>query len=643
MKSRKISAKISLLLIFLTFFFSPILSKSVFASFNFGLSCSGDVELNLKNTNIATSTIYVSLISGQSSLVYLSVKDTDLPASTAFSFSPAFCAPDCSSILTISLPSTTPPGTYYIDVKGENALGTIAGVIRFHLKVKKTECGDGSCDFPENSSNCSVDCGCNHDGRCETERGENLQNCPDDCKSLSETHCLCRADPKHLGGAGLVPCGRKADDLDTSNCECCPCTLCHAFLVFKRVADFLIKDLFFPLLFLVIIIAGILHIFGAIRIADIIKAKTVLTAGVIGTMVIFTSWMTINFFLYFIVHQKTGQGIATIFSQPWSEISCSYPAESCGTSYCGDGIVQKPNSEGVNEECERGEKWESFKARADKGEAVDIDGNGVIDEYDYFASVCSCDEDCYLTADVSRCCGNGRWDAGEECDKSMSESAFLSSYYAQDYNKDSKIDTVDWVIMKYACGEDCRFIVSPDDPNISKLGEGCYTGKCQKGKYVADPDTRTVKCADVYNDPKWKSLGDYLGESIYDYCCESIENHGGDVTWGQQQLNKLPGLIRVKPSVAAFTEHRKPKASESFYCDEICRQRGKICVGVGLTDDPAKYCYAVKCHKGNNCTDSANNKKKDCRTEYPYIDDPDACTKPETYHVGYTSCLCWSP
>ena len=606
---------------------------------NFNLSSSGNIDLNINDTTIATSTISVS---GTAGSVSLSVSSTDLPADTTFSFNPNSCVPNCSSTLTISLPSTTTAGTYSITVEGGDTSGAVASVT-FSLRVRTAECGNGSCDFPEDSSTCPADCGCNHNARCEPERGENFWNCSDDCKALAESPCLCRADPKHLGGAGFVPCGRKADDLDTSNCECCPCALCHAFLVFKRITDFLIKDLFFPLLVLAIIIAGILHVFGAIRITDITKAKAVLTAGAIGTMVIFTSWMTINFFLYFMIHEKTNEGIATIFSEPWSEISCNYPTEPCATAYCGDGIVQKPNSERVNEECEREEKWEAFKARAQAGEAIDVDSNGKIDEHDYFASICSCDEDCYLTADVSSCCGNGRWEAGEECDKSMSKDAFLASYYAQDYNKDGNIDTVDWVIMKYACGEDCRFIVSPDDPNISKLGEGCYIGKCQKGKYVADPDTHSVKCGDVYNDLKWESLGDYIGKSVYDYCCESIENRGGDVTWGQQQLNSLPGLIRVKPSIATFTEHREPEAGESFYCDEICRQRGKICVGVGLTDDPTKYCYAVSCHTGNDCTASENNEKKDCRTTYPYLDDPDACTDPETYHVGYTSCLCWSP
>ncbi len=510
----------------------------------------------------------------------------------------------------------------------------------FSKPVLASSCGDNSCDFPETSSTCPADCGCHSNGVCEAERGENSWNCPDDCKTIAEAnYCICRANPKHLGGAGLVPCGRKADDLDTSNCECCPCTLCHVFLMLKKVTDFLTKDLFFPLLLLAIIIAGTLHIFGAIKITDIAKAKAVLTAGAIGTMVIFTSWITINFFLYFMTHQKTNEGIATIFGQPWNEVSCNYPT-GCLTAFCGDGIVQRPNAEGTNEECEPEERWEAFKARAQMGEAVDVDNNGATDEHDYFASICSC-EDCHITGDVSSCCGNGRLEAGEECDPTVSQADWLASGYAKDYSGDGNIDSVDYNLMKHVCTGECKLGCLPSDPHFADINKGCYqpegsSDSCQKGVWACDSNTGVVKCLDVYSTEIAGYEDYYIGEELYDYCCESIENQGGDVTWGQTQLNSLSGLTRVKPSAAV-------SGSGSFYCDDICRKQGKICVGVGLTDNPAKYCYAVSCHSGNNCTASANNVKEDCRTKYPYYDDPDFCGYPESYHVGYTSCLCWSP
>jgi len=356
----------------------------------------------------------------------------------------------------------------------------------FSKPVLASSCGDGSCDFPEDSSTCPADCGCHSNGVCEAERGENFWNCPDDCKTIAEAnYCICRASSKHLGGAGLVPCGRRADDLDTSNCECCPCTLCHVFLMLKKVADFLIKDLFFPLLLLAIIIAGTLHIFGAIKITDIAKAKALLTAGAIGTMVIFTSWITINFFLYFMTHQKTNQGIATIFGQPWNEVSCNYPT-GCSTAFCGDGIVQRPNAEGINEECEPEERWEAFKARAQMGEAVDVDNNGATDEHDYFASICSC-EDCHITGDVLSCCGNGRLEAGEECDPTVSEADWLTSGYAEDLDGDGDKDSDDYHLLMCYCKDNCVYTRGGETLNKFFNGSAVYTLDILSGQTSTAP------------------------------------------------------------------------------------------------------------------------------------------------------------
>ena len=45
---------------------------------------------------------------------------------------------------------------------------------------------------------------------------------------------------------GLVPCGRNCDDPCTPECECAPCTLCHLFVLLKRIIDFLAEDVLFP-------------------------------------------------------------------------------------------------------------------------------------------------------------------------------------------------------------------------------------------------------------------------------------------------------------------------------------------------------------------------------------------------------------
>ncbi|MEA3449633.1 MAG: hypothetical protein U9Q85_01490, partial [Patescibacteria group bacterium] len=119
---------------------------------------------------------------------------------------------------------------------------------------------------------------------------------------------------------------------------------------------------------------------------------------------------------------------------------------------------------------------------------------------------------------------------------------------------------------------------------------------------------------------------------IYDYCCKSI-GETRNVLWGQNKLADM-SIERVKPAAAS-------SGSGKFKCDNVCALLGKVCVGVGLTDSKVNFCYAVSCHSGSQCTASKNNVQQDCITEYPYKNDSDRCTNPETYSVGYTSCLCY--
>ncbi|RLC33908.1 MAG: hypothetical protein DRZ76_03725 [Candidatus Nealsonbacteria bacterium] len=315
-------------------------------------------------------------------------------------------------------------------------------------------------------------------------------------------------------------------------------------------------------------------------------------------MVIFTSWITVNLFLYFMTHQKTGQGIATVFNQPWNEVSCNYATEPCATAFCGDEIVQRPNVGGVKEECETGERWEGFKARKNVGEAVDIDNNRAVDQHDYFALVCSCDEDCYSTADVSSCCGNGRWEAGEGCDPTVSEKDWLASGYAEDYSGDGNIDSIDYNLMKHVCTEECRLGCLPSDPHFADINKGCYTPEgssdpCQKGVWACDTNTGKVKCLDVYSTETVRYEDYYIGGELYDYCCKD----GG---------NALTGM--------SFQIVRGP--SGNFRCDNVCRKLGKICVGVGLRDVSMTHCTYITHNIGNKCQRTGNLTSANCRFSF---------------------------
>ena len=271
-------------------------------------------------------------------------------------------------------------------------------------------CGDGVCDFPETSHvdipsfevHCPADCGCNNNDICEFERGENNWNCSGDCPKADNVDCLCLDLPQHLGGAGLVPCGRRSDDLDTPDiCECCPCTFCHFLLLGKRITDFLLKDIFIPLLVLFISVAGLLLIFRGSSVRMAYQGKRIAIIAGIATGILLGAWLVINTILCFLIKEKSP---TSVFLSPWDELNCTV-GKTCTSAKCGDGIVQKPNWEGFDEECELEEKWEGFKARAKAGEASDVDGIDAtttsygqnipgtsIDVYDYWASYCSCDE-----------------------------------------------------------------------------------------------------------------------------------------------------------------------------------------------------------------------------------------------------------
>ena len=68
--------------------------------------------------------------------------------------------------------------------------------------------------------------------------------CPGDlsCDPKCPHPCCC-TPPDNECSKGLVPCGRNCDDPDTNACECCPCQLCHFFVMFNSVVKFVMFDL----------------------------------------------------------------------------------------------------------------------------------------------------------------------------------------------------------------------------------------------------------------------------------------------------------------------------------------------------------------------------------------------------------------
>jgi len=139
--------------------------------------------------------------------------------------------------------------------------------------------------------------------------------------------------PSCLQTGGIVPCGRYCDDPATADiCECYPCTLCHLGLLAKRIADFAIKNVLFPLAVLLVVIGGIMLLTAGGNPERVAGGRRVLSTTVIGILIVLVAWLLLNAFIYFLTKGSSG-GVATIFGTPWNEIRCPL---------CGDKVCDEP-------------------------------------------------------------------------------------------------------------------------------------------------------------------------------------------------------------------------------------------------------------------------------------------------------------
>lgn len=136
--------------------------------------------------------------------------------------------------------------------------------------------------------------------------------------------------PSKITG-GLVPCGRNCDDTSTLIREDAPCTLCATFVLSKRVIDFTFAYIVIPLAVLMLVIGGVLFLFAAEDTQRINQARALLTAAVIGLVVVFATWLVVNLAIFFL----TGE-MGKVFGKRWNEISCPF---------CGDGICNSSRGE----------------------------------------------------------------------------------------------------------------------------------------------------------------------------------------------------------------------------------------------------------------------------------------------------------
>jgi hypothetical protein len=100
-----------------------------------------------------------------------------------------------------------------------------------------------------------------------------------------------------------------------------PCQLCHLFVLFDRIVDFLLFRIVPPLAILMLVIAGTMYILAYLEVIGnpnwIVQAKSLIYSVLIGVIIIYGAWVLVNFFLQIIgVQDWTG------LEKGWWKINC---------------------------------------------------------------------------------------------------------------------------------------------------------------------------------------------------------------------------------------------------------------------------------------------------------------------------------
>jgi len=117
---------------------------------------------------------------------------------------------------------------------------------------------------------------------------------------------------------GLVPCGRHIDDPNTNINETAPCSLCHIFVLIKRIIDFATGVIAFPILVLMIIVGGITWITAGGSESRISRGKEIIKTAVIAIIILLAAWLIIDTIIVFLTP-------AGALWQNWSTINCPVP------------------------------------------------------------------------------------------------------------------------------------------------------------------------------------------------------------------------------------------------------------------------------------------------------------------------------
>lgn len=286
-------------------------------------------------------------------------------------------------------------------------------------------------------------------------------------------------------------------------------------------------------------------------------AKTAATKSLYGFVFVLVAWAIVNVgMVIFGFDDPLGDG-------SWAKVDCELITSPIG-AYCGDGLVQNPNSDGINEQCDPKETLITYQIRT----------------------------------------GN-------------TPQEWVEDIYACDPTSCSYGCTLDTILP----------------PVYNDIGEGCYdplgVEPCQKGRYVCDTDIASatydeVVCKNTFNDPKYRLTGDMCGD-VFDYCCDNDFAELADGKIGNApflivkaamsdlQFGPATGVLTYANLTTGLWNGGIPLAGwgagAGFKCDDVCKNVGKVCVGVGLTDPAADACIYIQ-HDSGSAPGGCNNAGK---------------------------------
>lgn len=375
-------------------------------------------------------------------------------------------------------------------------------------------------------------------------------------------------------GDPLVPCGGPGQHA---------CTICDFFEMTRRVSNYIIFWIIPVLTAFFLLIGGGYLIWSKGDPAALVSSKNVIKVTIIGFIVIFIGWIFVNT-MFMVLGIAEWDGFK--LNESWWKVSakCSHHEEV--SEECGDGIWQ------IGEGCDP--NMTVLTCQGHGGYSVET-CNEIID---------NCDPDTCK----AEYCGDGEVESGEECD--YNEPLWRCKKRKPSWTDKKCQDTIN------NCNDDCKIIAEAicEAADKSKIGKGCWLTNdpsdrekyCQRGKYICEDDPSSPN----FNKVVCKGIS----PKIYDECCL---NGGDNLDDKSFDIVRIRDYVKLGVGGGLFDMNQMvPCESASIDCDTICKDKGKVCVGVGLANWQKNKCIYVIHHDFNNCNLSQNLASNDCRSKY---------------------------